>query len=131
MPRPPATLLAASVVEVLEGAVVAGLGTFVGVSTLVGSPGDVGRALALAALTVLGGAGMISVGIGLLRSRRWSRAPATLTQILAMPVGVSMVQSGQLATGVPLLVVGIGAGVLLFAPPTSRALLHPDVTPRR
>lgn len=122
MPRPPFALLAASAIEVLEGAVVVGLGVLAGASTLSGAAGDLTRALAFAAFTLLGGAAMISVGIGLLRRRRWSRAPAVVTQVLGGLAGVSMVQAGQPAVGVPVLVVAAAGLVFLFAPATGREL---------
>lgn len=122
MPRPPLALLVASAVQTLEGAFVVGLGALVGVSTLTGTPGDLGRALALAAFTLVGGVAMMAVAIGLLRRRRWSRAPAVVTQILAVLIGVQLAQSGQLAVAVPVAVAAVAALGSLFAPATSREL---------
>lgn len=122
MPRPPFALLVASAVQTLEAAFVVGLGALVGVSTLTGTPGDLGRALALAAFTLVGGVAMIAVGIGLLRRRRWSRAPAVVTQILAVLIGVQLAQSGQLVVAVPVVVAAVAALGSLFAPAISREL---------
>ncbi|MQA88477.1 MAG: hypothetical protein GEV03_28645 [Streptosporangiales bacterium] len=123
MSRAPLTVLGAALVEMTEGGVVACLGVFVAVSALLGAPDEATRALALAGIAAVGGVVMVLVGVALLRLRRWSRAPAVVTQMLALPVGVSMVQSAQAAIGIPLLVVAVGGLVLLFVPATGRALL--------
>lgn len=124
VPRAPLVLLGAALVELTEGGVVAALGVFVGSSALLGTPDELGRALALAAFTAIGGVAMVLVGIALLRRRRWARAPAVVTQVLALPVGVSLAQSGQVAIGVSVLVIAVSGLILLFAQPSTRAFLQ-------
>ncbi|MGH8868894.1 MAG: hypothetical protein ACRDYU_12960, partial [Actinomycetes bacterium] len=73
-------------------------------------------------LGVLAAAGLLAVASGLHRVRRWARAPAVVTQLLLLPVSVSMVQGDQYAAGLPLGALAAVGLVLLLSPPTSRAL---------
>lgn len=51
-----------------------------------------------------------------------ARAPALVTQLLLLPVGFTVVQSGQAPIGVPLLVVAGGLVLLLLSQPVGKAL---------
>lgn len=73
-------------------------------------------------LGVLAAAGLLLVARGLLRRRRWARSPALVTQLLLLPVAISLLQSGQAALGVPLLAVTVVTAAVLLSPPISRAL---------
>ncbi|MET7681021.1 hypothetical protein [Streptomyces sp. NPDC005423] len=61
---------------------------------------------------------------GLLRRRSWSRGPAVITQLMALPVAYNLLQADSVAipAGIALAVVAIGALVLLVNPETTRAL---------
>lgn len=61
---------------------------------------------------------------GLLLRRRWSRGPAVITQIMALPVAYSLLQADSVAVpaGAALAVVAVLALVLLVHPATTRAL---------
>ncbi|MGV9990718.1 hypothetical protein [Streptomyces sp. NPDC003374] len=61
---------------------------------------------------------------GLLLRRGWSRGPAVITQIMALPVAYSLLQADSVAipAGVVLAVVAVTALVLLVSPATTRAL---------
>jgi len=61
---------------------------------------------------------------GLLLRRSWSRGPAVITQILALPVAYSLLQADSVAiwAGVALAVVAVTALVLLVNPATTQAL---------
>ncbi|MGW0083499.1 hypothetical protein [Streptomyces sp. NPDC003393] len=61
---------------------------------------------------------------GLLLRRSWSRGPAVITQIMALPVAYSLLQADSVAipAGVGLAVVAVLALVLLVNPATTRAL---------
>jgi predicted alternative tryptophan synthase beta-subunit len=119
----PATLSAAAAVEALEGAAVLAIGLYVGVEAIIGRPHDLASAVALALMAVLAGIGILAVGRGLWQVRRWGRAPALLTQIFAVIVAVSMIQSGRQALGAILIVVAVAGAAALLSPPTTRALL--------
>ncbi|MFB4285145.1 MULTISPECIES: hypothetical protein [unclassified Nonomuraea] len=119
----PLTLLAAAAVVALEGLIALGLGVFVVVETLTGTPDDLTTALAEAAFGLLIGAGLLWVAWGgLFRMERWGRAPAVLTQIFMLPVGGTLVTSDQPQLGIPLIVVALAGLVTLLAPPTTHAL---------
>ncbi|MCN9240044.1 hypothetical protein NGF19_04440 [Streptomyces sp. RY43-2] len=61
---------------------------------------------------------------GLLLCRRWSRGPAVITQILALPVAYNLLQADSVAipAGIVLAVVAVTALVLLVNSETTRAL---------
>lgn len=61
---------------------------------------------------------------GLLLRRSWSRGPAVVTQIMALPVAYNLLQADSVAipAGIALAVVAIAALVLLVNPATTRAL---------
>ncbi|HEX4816543.1 MAG TPA: hypothetical protein VFV66_27695 [Nonomuraea sp.] len=123
MNRRPLTLLIAAAVVTLEGLVALGLGVFVAVAALTGSPGNLTTALAEAGFGALVGAGLLWVAWGgLFRMERWGRAPGVLTQIFVLPVGYTLVQSDQPQLGIPLLVVALAGLATLLAPPTTHAL---------
>ncbi|GHF65687.1 hypothetical protein GCM10018787_12460 [Streptomyces thermodiastaticus] len=61
---------------------------------------------------------------GLLLRRSWSRGPAVITQVMALPVAYSLLHADGVAVpaGIALTVVAVGALVLLVNPATTRAL---------
>ena len=61
---------------------------------------------------------------GLLGLRRWSRGPAVITQIMALPVAYNLLQADSVAipAGIALAVVAVVALVLLVNQETTRAL---------
>ncbi|GAV42665.1 hypothetical protein [Streptomyces acidiscabies] len=61
---------------------------------------------------------------GLLNRRSWSRGPAVVTQVMALPVAYNLLQADSVAipAGIALGVVAIVALVLLINPETTRAL---------
>ncbi|MFI1162742.1 hypothetical protein ACH4UM_03810 [Streptomyces sp. NPDC020801] len=61
---------------------------------------------------------------GLLLRRSWSRGPAVITQIMALPVAYNLLQADSLAipAGIALAVVALAALVLLVNPATTQAL---------
>jgi hypothetical protein len=121
--RRPLTILIAAAVVALEGLIALGLGLFVAVEALTGTPGNMTTALAEAAFGVLIGAGLLWVAWGgLFKMERWGRSPGVLTQIFVMPVAVTLIQSDQPQLGIPLIVVALAGLVTLLLPPTTRAL---------
>lgn len=119
----PLTLLIAAAVVALEGLIALGLGVFVGVESLTGQPDDLTSAMAEAVFGLLIGAGLLWVAWGgLFRMERWGRAPAVLTQIFMLPVGGTLITSGQPLLGIPLVVAALAGLATLLAPPTTHAL---------
>lgn len=74
------------------------------------------------ALASLAAVAMAFVWRGLRRRRRWSRSPAVLVQLLAIPVGVNACGAGAWWLGAPLLGCAVAGLVGLFAPSTTQAL---------
>lgn len=92
------------------------------VASVTGVPDDPATAWVAVALGMLAAAGLLLVARGLARRRRWARSPALVTQLLLLPVGVSLLQSGRLALGGALLTVALAGVVLLLSPPAQRLL---------
>jgi peptidoglycan/LPS O-acetylase OafA/YrhL len=92
------------------------------VETLTGRSTDATGARLTAVLALFGGVGLILVARALARRRRWARAPALVTQLLLLPIGVSVVQAGQAPIGVPLLLMAGGLVLLLLSQPVGEAL---------
>ncbi|MFJ7901006.1 hypothetical protein ACIQ6V_11000 [Streptomyces sp. NPDC096198] len=122
-PRP-ARLTAAAALAGLEGLALAAGGVWMLVLGLTGSPDDRQGA-------VTGGITLIVLALlpllaarGLLLRRRWSRGPAVMTQLMALPVAYNLLQADSVAipAGIALAVVAVASLVLLVNPATTRAL---------
>jgi hypothetical protein len=122
-PRP-GRLTAAAALAALEGvALLAGGGAML-VLGLTGDSGDLSTA-------VTGGVTLIALALlpliaarGLLLRRSWSRGPAVITQIMALPVAYNLLQADSVAipAGIVLAAVAVAALVLLINPATTQAL---------
>ncbi|MEG3631037.1 hypothetical protein [Streptomyces poriticola] len=122
-PRP-GRLTGAAALAGLEGLGLVAGGGWMLVAGLTGHPDD--RTAA-----VTGGVTLIALALlpllaarGLLARRGWSRGPAVITQILALPVAYNLLQADSIAipAGIVLGVVAVTALVLLVNPETTRAL---------
>ncbi|GGX91151.1 hypothetical protein [Streptomyces hiroshimensis] len=122
-PRP-TRLTAAAVLTGLEGAALAAAGIYLLVMGLLGKPDSPQQAetggltvLALAALPLL-------AARGLWLRRRWSRGPAMITQIMALPVAWTLYVGGgaMIAAAGALVVVALGTLALLVNPTATEAL---------
>jgi hypothetical protein len=118
------TLITGAAIEAAEGAAAVGFGLFVGWETIAGKPMDPASAIGVTLLAILGGAGMLVVARGLVRGQRWSRSPAVLTQLFALPVAVSLIQSEQYGFGVPLVALAVAALVLILSKPSNDVLVR-------
>jgi len=93
-PRP-ARITAAAVLLAIQGVVVAGLGVGMLVMLLIGSRADdVTQALAGAATVLALAVLPLAAARGLWLLRRWSRGPAVIVQLMALPTGWQMAQNG-------------------------------------
>ncbi|MEV0220198.1 hypothetical protein [Streptomyces sp. NPDC050704] len=122
-PRP-GRLTAAAALAALEGLALVAGGLYILVRGLTGHPDDRGQA-------VTGGVTLIVLALlpllaarGLLLRRGWSRGPAIITQIMALPVAYNLLQADSMAIpgGIALAVVAVAALVLIVNPETTRAL---------
>lgn len=122
-PRP-TRLTVAAALAALEGLALVVGGGYMLVMGLTGHPDDRSQA-------VTGGVTLIVLALlpllaarGLLLRRGWSRGPAIITQIMALPVAYNLLQADSLAIpgGIALAVVAVAALVLIVNPETTRAL---------
>ncbi|AXE80106.1 hypothetical protein [Streptomyces atratus] len=117
----------------LEGAALVGGGIYMLVMGLLGSPESPQQA-------EMGGLTLIALGLiplfaarGLLRRRSWSRGPALITQIIALPVAWTLLRShgALIPVGIILAAVVLTALYQLVRPTTVEALgiRRPGTTP--
>jgi hypothetical protein len=126
----PATLTVAAALLAAEGLLALALGGYVAVETVAGQESDLVTALAVAGFAVLLGAGLLWVAWGLWQVLRWSRGPAVVAQIFALPVvALPLISGGRYGLGVPLTAAAVVALITLLAPATTRALYGEDEAP--
>ncbi|MFI7384211.1 hypothetical protein [Streptomyces sp. NPDC049813] len=122
-PRP-GRLTAAAALAGLEGVALVVGGVSMLVAGLTGNPDDPEQA-------ITGGVTLFVLALlpllaarGLLARKSWSRGPAIITQIMALPVAYTLLQADSVAIpgGIALAAVAIAALVLLVNPATTRAL---------
>ncbi|MCQ4208406.1 MULTISPECIES: hypothetical protein [Streptomyces] len=122
-PRP-GRLTAAAALAGLEGAALVVGGAYMLIAGLAGHPDNPEQA-------ITGGVTLIVLALlplfaarGLLARKSWSRGPAIITQIMALPVAYTLLQADSVAIpgGIVLGVVAVAALVLLVNPATTRAL---------
>lgn len=122
-PRP-GRLTAAAALAGLEGLALLGGGVYMLVMGLAGSPDSPRQAetggITLIVLALL----PLLAARGLLKLRSWSRGPAIITQIMALPVAWQLLQadSAAIPAGIALAAVAIASLVLLVNPATTEAL---------
>ena len=110
----------AALLVAAEGALLMVLGVGYGVAGAVGDPFDRTATLLEAAFAVLAGVVLLLVARALQGVRGWSRSPAVVLQLLALPVGAGLVQGGVYVAAVPVL--GL-AGAVLYQLATPEARL--------
>ncbi|WP_349017150.1 hypothetical protein [Streptomyces luteolus] len=121
-PRPP-RLTAAAALAALEGLVLVAVGGYLVVQGLSGAGDE--RTAVTGGLTMIGLALLPLIAArGLFRLRSWSRGPAIITQIMALPVAWQLLQTNSVAipAGIALAVVAVTSLVLLVNPETTQAL---------
>ncbi|MFF8384507.1 hypothetical protein ACF053_12850 [Streptomyces kanasensis] len=120
----PTRVTAAAAVAGLEALALFAGGVYVLVNTLTGRPDGVTQALT-------GGATLVALGLipllaarGLLRCRSWSRGPAIVTQIMALPVAYTLLTAtgAAIPAGIALAAAAVTGLVCLVHPATTQAL---------
>ncbi|MFG2428312.1 hypothetical protein [Streptomyces sp. NPDC048590] len=115
---------ALAALNALEGAALAVGGIYMLAVGIFGSPDDIQQA-------EMGGLTLVALGLiplfaarGLLRRRSWSRGPALITQLMALPVAWTLLraQGALIPAGIVLAAVAVTALVLVLNPATTRAL---------
>ncbi|WP_433477592.1 hypothetical protein ACQPZP_11345 [Spirillospora sp. CA-142024] len=124
MTKRPITVQAAAALEAAEGLAAVGFGAYTGVETATGAAVDPASAIGVTVLALAGGLGMLACARGLLRAGQWSRAPAVLTQLFALPVAWSLWQSERPGIAIPMGVVAILALIAVLSPPSTAWLVE-------
>ena len=106
----------------LQGVGLLGVASYYVAGVSLGRAAEQRGALVAAALAALAGLSLLLVARGLGRARRWSRAPALLAQLLALPVAVTQLQSGLGLVGGLLLAWALTVLALLLLPAVGAAL---------
>ena len=124
MSKRPSTVQAAAALEGAEGLAAVGFGVYTGVETAIGAAVDPASAIGVTLLALAGGIGMLACARGLLRADQWSRAPAVLTQLFALPIAWSMWQSDRPGIAIPMGLVAALALVAVLSPPSTAWLIE-------
>ncbi|GHA73442.1 hypothetical protein [Streptomyces termitum] len=119
----PSRLAAAAGVALVEALGLLAGGLYVLVRTVAGDGGDLTGGTTAGVTLVALGLIPLAAALGLWRSRSWSRGPAVITQILALPVAWQLLQTeGFIPFGIVLAVLSVTGLVLLVNPATTEAL---------
>ncbi|WP_407703204.1 hypothetical protein [Streptomyces solincola] len=127
--RSAARLTGAAAIAGAEALALFAGGIYLLVTSVTGHPDGLTQA-------VTGGVTLLALGVipliaarGLLRRRSWSRGPAVVTQLMALPVAWTLLQADSTAipAGIVLAALAVTGLVLLFHPSTTRAL---NIRPR-
>ncbi|WP_030207185.1 hypothetical protein [Streptomyces sp. NRRL S-87] len=117
----PARLTAAAALTALEGLALAGLGVWMLLAGVLGHVDSVQQAetggvtlIALAALP-------LAAARGLRLRRKWSRGPAMITQVMALPVAWTLYQTGGA-------MIAAAAALAAAAGTVAWLLVHPETT---
>lgn len=85
----------ASSLAIVEGLIVAGLGSFLVLNSFFSDIEEPSAWLAEIAFAALGATGLIIAGIGLRRRKNWGRAPVVIANLIALPVSYYLWASDQ------------------------------------
>jgi hypothetical protein len=118
----PATLLWAVRLLLIEAVGLAVVTAYLGYQDLTGAPTRLGVAIALTVSAGLGALAVAAVARALGRHSTGARGPAVVIQMMLLVAAYYMLRAGLLWLGVPLILLGLATGVLIVAPPTTRAL---------
>ena len=105
-PLGPASLAAAAVVA-LQALALAVFAVFYLVQFVRGSGGEAARVLSSVVLIAVFAAGLAFLARGLLTGHPFVRTPTVVWELLLLPVGVGLVQSGQVLVGALVLVASV------------------------
>ena len=135
-PPPPAIFVVLAAIAAIEGLALAGYAAFDAVEAVrVGAtgPADVSNGPALVGQIVIlavFGAGLVFIGLGWWRTRRWPRAPFLLAQLIALVIGVPLASAAGgvvRVVGIAMVVAALAGIVLVFSPTVTKSFTDPPV----
>lgn len=117
-------MTAAAALCAAEGVLAAGLGLLMLLLLAVGRSDDAAQAATGAVIVLLLAALPLAAALGLWRLRRWSRGPAVIVQLLALPIALTLVGSGGPwpVAGAALAAVALAVLGCLITPAATEAL---------
>jgi hypothetical protein len=86
------------------------------------------NAIAVIGIELIVAIGVAAVAAGIVRVRPWSRAPAVMTQVFTVIIGIVLIQAHRFGWGLPALVFAVAGLAGLFAPTSLKALHRPGAT---
>jgi hypothetical protein len=106
-------LLTGAALLAVEGIAVLVSGGWLGVRSLGDDVSDRGGAATGAVVAVLVGIAILALARAMLARKRWARSPVIVLQILFLPVGVGLLQSGHFGYGVPVVLLPVATLITL------------------
>ena len=106
-------LLAGVGLLAVEGIALVVAGLWLGVRSLSNDVSDRAGGETGAVVAILVGVGTLFLARAMLARKRWARSPVIVLQILFLPVGWGLMQSGRPAFGVPVIVIPLATLVVL------------------
>jgi hypothetical protein len=114
-PRPARAIVAVAALVAAQAVALLVVAAFYALELVRGDAADPTVAIAIAVLCLVAGAGLGFTARGLLARRRWSRAPALVANLLALPVVWPFFTEGRPVVGAALVAWAVAVVVLLFA----------------
>jgi hypothetical protein len=125
-PVTPVTLRVAAVMVAVEGVALVGVSLSYAGFIVVGEPHNRGLALFGAAIGVLFGGTLIAAARGLAQRKRAAYSPTLLIELLAVPVGIGLIQGKQQLIATAVLVPSVVVLALLLGTPGGRSVIDSD-----
>lgn len=121
----PRQLAVATALVGVQAGVLVVAAVWLAADTVFGSPDDPGAAITLAVLAAAAGLLLGWLARGLTALRLWARTPVVFLEILFLPVGWTLFDSGWVVAAAAYLGLALAVLVLLFTPPAREALEGP------
>ena len=106
-------LLAGVALLAVEGAALVAAGVWLGVRSLGDDVSDRAGAATGAIVAILAGVAILFLARAVLARKRWPRSPVIVLQILFVPVGIGLLQSGKPGFGVPVVLIPLATLIVL------------------
>lgn len=106
-------LLAGGALLALEGIASLAAGLWLGIRSLGDDVSDRAGGVTGAIVAILAGVAILFLARAVLARKRWARSPVIVLQILLLPVGVGLLQSGRPGYGVPVILLPVAILITL------------------